>query len=167
MTTKAKALDRLIDAVAGEDVPMNSQTVAGRLEQLAAGIEDGTISVGGGGNIVVLDCDATQTSQNNYKLVPRMPMKDLVNTIKKNPYTIFFVAWRTSEYDPVTSVQLTQVYIPSESSDKEWGESGYYVTVVMKTTDVRGSTVYVVDSNISVMSGSQSYEFSLIIGSAS
>lgn len=49
MTTKAKALDRLIDAIAGEDVPMTSQTVAGRLEQLAEGIEDGTISIGGGG----------------------------------------------------------------------------------------------------------------------
>ena len=72
MTTKAKALDRLIDAIAGEDVPMNSQTVAGRLDtladtlagddvtfsardiagrisQLAGMIEDGTISIGGGG----------------------------------------------------------------------------------------------------------------------
>ena len=72
MTTKAKALDRLIDAIAGEDVPMSSQTVAGRLDtladtlagddvsftaqdiagrisQLAGMIEDGTISIGGGG----------------------------------------------------------------------------------------------------------------------
>ena len=71
MTTKAKALDRLIDAIAGEDVPMNSQTVAGRLDtladtlagddvsftaqdiagridELAGMIEDGTIVVGGG-----------------------------------------------------------------------------------------------------------------------
>ena len=71
MTTKAKALDRLIDAIAGEDVPMTSQTVAGRLDtladtlagddvtftardiagrisQLAGMIEDGTISIGGG-----------------------------------------------------------------------------------------------------------------------
>ena len=70
MTTKAKALDRLIDAIAGEDVPMTSQTVAGRLDtladtlagddvtfsardiagrisQLAGMIEDGTISIGG------------------------------------------------------------------------------------------------------------------------
>jgi len=73
MTTKAKALDRLIDAIAGEDVPMTSQTVAGRLDtladtlagdgvtftardiagrisQLADMIEDGTISIGGGGD---------------------------------------------------------------------------------------------------------------------
>lgn len=49
MTTKAEALDRLIDAIAGEDVPMTSQTVAGRIEQLAEGIEDGTITIGGGG----------------------------------------------------------------------------------------------------------------------
>lgn len=71
MTTKAKALDRLIDAIAGENVPMNSQTVAGRLDtladtlagddvtftardiagrisQLAGMIEDGTIVIGGG-----------------------------------------------------------------------------------------------------------------------
>ena len=73
MTTKAKALDRLIDAIAGENVPMSSQTVAGRLDtladtlagddvtfsardiagrisQLAGMIEDGTISIGGGGD---------------------------------------------------------------------------------------------------------------------
>lgn len=73
MTTKAKALDRLIDAIAGEDVPMTSQTVAGRLDtladtlagddvtftardvagrisQLAGMIEDGTIVIGGGGD---------------------------------------------------------------------------------------------------------------------
>lgn len=73
MTTKAKALDKLIDAIAGEDVPMTSQTVAGRLDtladtlagddvtftardvagrisQLAGMIEDGTISIGGGGS---------------------------------------------------------------------------------------------------------------------
>ena len=73
MTTKAEALDKLIDAIAGENVPMTSQTVAGRLDtladtlagddvtftaqdiagridELAGMIEDGTIVVGGGGD---------------------------------------------------------------------------------------------------------------------
>lgn len=73
MTTKVKALDRLIDAIAGSDVPAAAQTVAGtidaladtlagddvtftaqdiagRISQLAGMIEDGTISIGGGGD---------------------------------------------------------------------------------------------------------------------
>ena len=72
MTTKVKALDRLIDAIAGSDVPVAAQTVAGtidaladtlagsdvtftaqdiagRLDELAKMVEDGTISIGGGG----------------------------------------------------------------------------------------------------------------------
>lgn len=72
MTTKVKALDRLIDAIAGSDVPVAAQTVAGtidaladtlagsdvtftaqdiagRLDELAKMVEDGTIVIGGGG----------------------------------------------------------------------------------------------------------------------
>lgn len=72
MTTKVKALDRLIDAIAGSDVPVPAQTVAGtidaladtlagsdvtftaqdiagRLDELAKMVEDGTIVIGGGG----------------------------------------------------------------------------------------------------------------------
>lgn len=72
MTTKVKALDRLIDAIAGSDVPVSAQTVAGtidaladtlagddvsftaqdiagRIDELAAKIESGEITIGGGG----------------------------------------------------------------------------------------------------------------------
>ena len=75
MTTKVKALDRLIDAIAGSDVPVAAQTVAGtidaladtlagsdvtftaqdiagRLDELAKMVEDGTISIGGGGLVL-------------------------------------------------------------------------------------------------------------------
>lgn len=49
MATKAEAIDKLIDVLAGSDVQMHSQDVAGRINQLAESIEDGTITIGGGG----------------------------------------------------------------------------------------------------------------------
>ena len=49
MTTKAQAIDHLIDVLAGSDVA-GGETVAGNIELLASKIEDGTISFGGGGS---------------------------------------------------------------------------------------------------------------------
>jgi len=49
MKTIPAAVDRLIDALAGEDVQMTAKTTSGRIEQLAQMIEDGDITIGGGG----------------------------------------------------------------------------------------------------------------------
>lgn len=48
MSTKAGALDRLTDALAGKDVD-GKATVAGAIEQLAEMVENGDITIGGGG----------------------------------------------------------------------------------------------------------------------
>lgn len=48
MTTKAQALDHLTDVLAGEDVA-GEPTVAGAIDKLATMIEDGEITIGGGG----------------------------------------------------------------------------------------------------------------------
>ena len=48
MVTINKALDNLIDALAGSDVPVTGSK-ATRVDELASMIEDGTIVIGGGG----------------------------------------------------------------------------------------------------------------------
>lgn len=53
MTTKAQALDHLTDALAGEDVA-GEPTVAGAIDKLATMIEDGDISIGGGGDVLIV-----------------------------------------------------------------------------------------------------------------
>lgn len=47
MTTKAQALNHLIDVLAGEDVE-DEKSVAGAIEKLATMIEDGGIPLSGG-----------------------------------------------------------------------------------------------------------------------
>lgn len=56
MTTKAQALDHLTDALAGEDVA-GEPTVAGAIDKLARMIEDGEITIGGGGSQMVVHVD--------------------------------------------------------------------------------------------------------------
>ena len=59
MTTIANSIDKLIDALAGENVIMDSPTIANRIEQLADAIEDGDITIGGG---AILRCNLTYTA---------------------------------------------------------------------------------------------------------
>ena len=60
MTSKVEAIDHLIDALAGRDVVRTSGSVAANIDALATMIEDGTISIGGGG-APILRCHLTYT----------------------------------------------------------------------------------------------------------
>lgn len=57
MTSKVEALDHLIDALVGQDVPRVSESIAGSIEVLAMAISEGAIPMGGGsasGPVIVL-----------------------------------------------------------------------------------------------------------------
>lgn len=61
MATKAQAIDHLVDVLAGSDVTLDSQTVAGRITELADLIDNGTITIG---SSVIVDSELSDESEN-------------------------------------------------------------------------------------------------------
>jgi len=123
MTTKAKALDRLIDAIAGEDVPMTSQTVAGRLEQLAQMIEDGDISGGGEGNITLLEI-AYVPGTTSYVMSKPSSFKELVEITSHDGKNIAVPVIKLQEQGGPWSWQL-----PCYIQCSQHGQYDYYVKI--------------------------------------
>ena len=104
MTTKAEALDRLIDAIAGEDVPMTSQTVAGRIDTLADGIADGTIPIGGGGSgTSVVELNLTYaTATGTAQITNATALCDALDAIHSDPKNAFKYALVVNGISEVT-----------------------------------------------------------------
>jgi len=95
MPTIANSIDKLIDALAGENVIMDSPTIAGRIEQLADAIEDGDITIGGGsgGGASILRCSLTYTGAGT-EADPRVGHLDHASEILD-------ALDRESSYDPI------------------------------------------------------------------
>ena len=142
MTTKAKALDKLIDAIAGEDVPMTSQTVAGRLEQLAAGIEDGTISVGGGDYVINLQAPTVSPS---HSFAIENEMTELIEKAQdKNQRFVI----RFDSGAPV--YEFYDVVVAQVVSNNQYNTKLLFVTSghSQGTSSIAGTGVYVVSLTV-------------------
>jgi len=92
MTTKTEALDRLADALAGKDVDTGS-TIAGAIDKLAQMVEDGEISIGGGGGartvfkIVYVDGEPTFDAASAAILDGMMAgIEDIIASVKAGTF---------------------------------------------------------------------------------
>lgn len=136
MATKAEAIGRLADALAGSDIDLGDETVSGSIIKLAELIEDGSISVGGSQVTVVETSLTGSLAEGAFVINNASGVCDALDAVREDPVKAFSYGILFSAGEQYDSLQpLTYFMDASRSLDYGAGDGSASVMFTGFTED--------------------------------